>query len=177
MNEMLRKVIVSLKRKPQTIAMLALVIAFLIYSLNLTSVSNTTAKIQGSGMGLCGFCTMLFSMLSFVCFINAFPHRKKVNVPMLMLMFLMFGIIVACDVFYLRAITNALTRADNPIAITATTAYISKAASMLKVHIGGVVVTIALVILMPVYKKWLRSIKTSVEVEDNGQMGAIEISE
>ena len=170
MNEMLRKIIVSLKRKPQTIAMLSLVIAFLIYSMNLTSISNTTAKIQGSGMGLCGFATMLLSILSFVCFLNAFPYRKKVNVPML-------AIIIFCDGFYMRAIQYAVNRADNPIAITDTTAYISKALGILKTHIAALGVTIVLIVLMPVYKKWLRSIKTSVEVEDNGQLDAIEIEE
>lgn len=177
MNEMLRKTIVSLKRKPQTIAMLSLIIAFLIYSMNLTSISNTTAKIQGSGMGLCGFATMLLSILSFVCFLNAFPYRKKVNVPMLVLMFAMFAIVIFCDGFYMRAIQYAVTRADNPIAITDTTAYISKAMSILKTHIAALCVTVVLIVLMPVYKKWLRSIKTSVEVEDNGQLDAIEIEE
>ena len=177
MNEMLRKLIVSLKRKPQTIAMLSLVIAFLVYSLNLTAISNTTAKIQGSGMGLCGFTTMLLSILSFVCFLNAFPYRKKVNMPMLVLMFAMFAIVIFCDGFYMRAIQYAVTRADNPIAITETTAYISKAMSILKTHIAALCVTIVLIVLMPVYKKWLRSIKTSVDVEDNGQLDAIEINE
>ena len=174
MNEMLRKLIVSLKRKPQTIAMLSLVIAFLVYSLNLTAISNTTAKIQGSGMGLCGFTTMLLSILSFVCFLNAFPYRKKVNMPMLVLM---FAIVIFCDGFYMRAIQYAVTRADNPIAITENTAYISKAMSILKTHIAALCVTIVLIVLMPVYKKWLRSIKTSVDVEDNGQLGTIEIEE
>ena len=65
-KEFTRKRIVGLKRKPQTIALIVLVIGFLYYSLNLTQISNTTAKIQGSGMGLCGFVTMLFSMLSLV---------------------------------------------------------------------------------------------------------------
>ena len=63
-NEFFRKRIVELKRKPQTIALVALGIAFLYYSLNLTQISNTTAKIQGPGMGLAGFVTMLFSILS-----------------------------------------------------------------------------------------------------------------
>ena len=115
----------------------------------------------------CGFATMLLSMLSFVCFINAFPHRKKVNVPMLVLMFVMFGIIVFCDAFYMQAISRAVNRADNPIAITDTTAYIGTALSVLRTHIIALGVTIVLVVLMPLYKKWLRSIKTSVEVEDN----------
>ena len=92
-------------------------------------------------------------------------------------MFVMFAIVIFCDGFYMRAIQYAVTRADNPIAITDTTAYISKALSILKTHIAALGVTIVLIVLMPVYKKWLRSIKTSVEVEDNGQLDAIEIEE
>ncbi|MBR0313146.1 MAG: hypothetical protein IJQ98_12225, partial [Oscillospiraceae bacterium] len=98
MPEFLRKLFVSLKRSPSVIALIVLVIAFLQYSLNLTHISDTTAKIQGSGMGLCGFATMLFSMLSLVCFLNAFPRRKKPVVPMLVLMFCMFAIIIFCDI-------------------------------------------------------------------------------
>ena len=81
MPEFLRKLFVSLKRRPSVIALIVLVIAFLQYSLNLTHISDTTAKIQGAGMGLCGFATMLFSMLSLVCFLNAFPRRKKTRCP------------------------------------------------------------------------------------------------
>ena len=99
LKEFFRKSIVSLKRKPQMIPMLVLGIAFLFYSLNLTHISDTTAKIQLEGMGLSGFCTMLFSLLSFVCFLNAYPHRKKTNIPMLVLMFLMLGILIFCDTF------------------------------------------------------------------------------
>ena len=98
-KEFIRKTLVSLKRKPQTIPMLVLAVGFLYYSLNLTHVSNTTAKLQLSGMGLSGFCTMLFSLLSFVCFLNAYPHRKKTNVPMLILMFAMLGILICCDTY------------------------------------------------------------------------------
>lgn len=175
-NEALRKFIVSLKRKPQNIAMVALLISFLIYSLNLTSISNTTAKIQGVGMGFCGFCTMLFSMLSFVCFINAFPVRKKVNVPMMVLMFVMFAICIGADAFYMKAITNAVTRADSPISIV-DFPYVGSAQSALTAHIVSIIVTTVLVVLMPVYKKMLRSIKTSVDVEDNGNMDAIDLAD
>ena len=50
LSEFIRKSIVSLKRKPETIAMVVLVIAFLIYSLNLTYISHTTSRIQGPGI-------------------------------------------------------------------------------------------------------------------------------
>ena len=174
-NESLRKFIVSLKRKPQNIAMVALVVSFLVYSLNLTSISNTTAKIQGTGMGFSGFCTMLFSILSFVCFLNAFPYRKKVNMPMLVLMFVMFAIVVGCDWFYLGAITRAITRAESPISVS-DFPYVASAQGTLRTHIILVGITTLLIITMPLYKKALRRIKTSVEVEDNGKLDAIDIS-
>lgn len=176
-SEFVRKLIVSLKRSPQTIPMVSMVIAFVIYSFNLTYVSNTTAKIQGVGMGFTGFCTMLFSMLSFVCFLNAFQPRKKANVPMVVLMFIMFGIVIASDLYYSSAITKALTRPDNPITLTTNTAYIASAYNMLSQHVVWLGITIALIVLMPVYSKLLRKINTSVEVEDNGTMAAIELSE
>lgn len=175
-KEAFRKFLVALKRRPQMIPLVVLVIAFLEYSLHLTVISDTTAKIQGSGMGLCGFATMLFSMLSMVCFGNAFPHRKKVNVPMLVLMFVMFGIVILADVTYLNAIYAAVMRADNPIKVTMNTIYIAYAEYYLNMHIVILCVGIALIVLLPVYSKWIRKIKTSVEVEGNGQMDAIDIS-
>ncbi len=175
-KEFFRKKIVSLKRKPQIIPMLVLVIGFLVYSLNLTHVSDTTAKIQLSGMGLCGFCTMLFSMLSFVCFLNAYPHRKKTNIPMLVLMFLMLALLIACDTFYMGQITKAITRADHPIVVDDNTIYISQALGMLKAHRVIVSVGAVLTLLVPVLRKLLRKIDTSLPVEENAQMGEIMLS-
>ncbi|MBR1407875.1 MAG: hypothetical protein IJ573_03125 [Clostridia bacterium] len=174
MSEFLRKRIVSLKRKPQMIALVTLGIAFLYYSLNLTQVSNTTAKIQGPGMGLAGFATMLLSILSLVCFMNAFPHRKKTNIPMLVLMYLMLAIILYCDFYYGGRITAAVTRAENPIDPTGANSYITSASAMLKVHTVIVIIGAALTALLPVYSKWIKSINTSIEVEANEDMGVID---
>ena len=154
-----------------------LVVAFVFYSMKLMYISDTTARIQGSGMGLAGFATMLFSMLSFMCFMNAFPYRKKVNVPMLVLMLAMFGIILFSDAYYIRAIFAAINRAENPIVVTTSTAYIAYAEWYLEIHIGLLIAAIVLIALLPVYSKWLRKIKTSVDVSDNGSMDAIELSE
>ena len=173
MPEFLRKIVVSLKRKPETIAMVVLVIAFLVYSLNLTYISHTTARIQGPGMGLYGFITMLLSMLSFVCFTSSYPRRKKPNYMMIGLMFVMFAIIVFCDIKYKGLITNALTRAENPIAEED---YITKAAKALNAHIIILIIGAALVALRQVYAKMIRSIKTSIDVEDSGNMAAIDIA-
>ncbi len=176
LKEACRKFMVALKRRPQMIALVVVVVAFLYYSLNLMYISDTTARIQGPGMGFTGFCTMLFSMLSFMCFINAFPYRKPVNKVMLVLMFIMFAIIIGCDAYYSRMILNAVTRAENRIEITSQTAYIAKAYNMLRGHMVILGIGVVLVILLPVYSKLLRKIKTSIEVEGNGEMGAIDLS-
>lgn len=177
MKEFIRKTIVSLKRKPQTIPLLVLAAAFLVYSLNLTHISDTTAKIQLAGMGLSGFCTMLFSLLSFVCFINAYPHRKKTNFPMLALMFLMLGILIFCDTYYAGRIMKAITRADHPIVVDANTIYISKAYDMLMVHRVIVAAGALLTLMVPVLRKLLRRIDTSLPAEESVEMEAITLSD
>ncbi len=176
LKEVWRKFLVSLKRRPQMIPLAVLVIAFVFYSLNLMHISDTTARIQGPGMGLAGFATMLFSMLSFMCFLNAFPYRKKTNVPMLVLMFILLGIVILADAYYISAIWAAISRPDNPIKVTAETIYIAYAEYDLRIHIIILAVSIALTALLPVYSKLLRKIKTSIDVGDNGSMEAIDIS-
>ena len=176
LKEIWRKFLVALKRRPQMIPLVVLGIGFLFYSLNLMYISDTTARIQGPGMGLAGFATMLFSMLSFVCFLNAFPYRKKPNIPMVVLMFAMLAIVIFADVYYINAIWTAISRPDNPINVTAETSYIAFAEYYLRIHIGILAAGAALTALLPVYSKWLRKIKTSIDVVDNGSMEAIDIS-
>ncbi len=167
LKEMWRKFLVSIKRRPQMIPLAVVVVAFVFYSMKLMYISDTTARIQGSGMGLAGFATMLFSMLS---------YRKKVNVPMLVLMFVMFGIIIFADAYYISAIFAAISRADNPIVVTTSTSYIAYAEWYLEIHITILCIAMVLIALLPVYSKMLRRVKTSIEVGDNGSMGAIDIS-
>lgn len=176
MPEFLRKFLVALKRQPSMIPLVVLIVAFLQYSLNLTHISDTTAKIQGAGMGLCGFCTMLFSMLSLMCFLNAFPRRKKPVIPMLALMVLMFGLIFFCDWRYASLIREALTRADNPIVLDSGTIYIARAWNVLQDHMALLVAGFVITALLPVYARLLRKIDTSIQVEDYGKLEEIDAS-
>ncbi|MBO7185073.1 MAG: hypothetical protein J6V34_04655 [Oscillospiraceae bacterium] len=177
LKEAIRKFVVMLKRNPSLIPLVMLFISFLYYSLNLTHVSDTTALIQGKGMGLCEFCIMLLNLLSLVCMLNAFPRRKKANIPMIVLMFVMFGILIYADIHYLNGIAAALNRAESPIKLDANTAYIAKAFNMLSTYQIMIYITAGLVVLLPVYSRLLKKIKTSIEVEDNGNMAEIEIGE
>ena len=176
MPEFIRKRLVSLKRKPQTIPLIVLVFAFVYYSFNLSAIANTTALINGPHMGLSGFCTMLFSALSLVCFLNAFPHRKKTNVPMLVLTCLMLALLIYCDFYYGQRITIALTREESPIVITAKNAFVTVAQQVISVHMILLFVGGALLLLKPVYAALLRKINTNIDIAGNSGMTAIDIS-
>ena len=108
--EFLRKFFVSLKRKPQNIPLVAVTLCFIWYSFNLTTISFTTTRLQGNNMGLTGFAIMLFSTLAVVCCLNAFPYRKKVKIPMLVLLYVMLAIVLYCDFHYIRCVTDKLAQ-------------------------------------------------------------------
>ena len=175
MKEKCRKFLVSLKRKPHMIPLVVLVIAFLVYSLRLTVISNTTARIQGSGMGLCGFITMLFSMLGLVSFGRSFPHRKPVNKLMLILTFALFAAVIFADTKYIAAVNYAITREVDPIEVTSATSYITESVSMLRTHIVVLGIGLGLTALLPVYAPMIKRINTNIAVEENQQMGALEL--
>ena len=175
MKEKYRKFLVALKRRPQMIALVVLIAGFLVYSLNLTIISNTTAKLQGSNMGLCGFATMLFSILGTVTFLNTFPHRKPVNKIMLALMFLLFGIVIFADVCYMGRVNYALYREVDPIKVTDSTRYITNSLSLLTAHIAITGAGLLLTALLPLYAPLIRKIKTSVQIEGQ-EMNSIELS-
>ncbi len=175
-REFFRKRLVGLKRKPQIVAMVVLVIAYLYYSLNLSQIANTTALINGPHMGLAEFSTMLFSVLGLVTYLNSFPHRKKANVPMLVLTFVMIGILIYCDIYYGGRITAAITRAESPISPTGKNAFVAVAQGVVQTHMILVIIGAALLALLPAYAPLIRKINTSIEVAENSEMGAIDIS-
>ncbi len=175
-HEFFRKRLVALKRKPQMIPLIALGIAFVYYSFNLTHIADTTALINGPHMGLAEFATMLFSVLSLVCCMNAFPYRKKTNIPMLVLMIVMVGVIIFCDIYYGGRITAAVTRAENQISMEGNNIFIAQARTVLKVHTVMLFISLGLVVLLPVYSKLLRKINTNINIEENGGMSKIDLS-
>lgn len=174
MPELIRKFFVALKRKPQNIALVSVAIAFIWYSFNLTVVSFTTTRLQGNNMGLTGFAIMLFSTLAIVCCLNAFPYRKKTNVLMLVLLFVMLAIVLFCDVHYLICIRDKIAGGT----ITAENMpTVEKTRTVMIVHAVLVVIGAALSATLPLYKKAIRKINTSVEVAANSGMGTIDISD
>ncbi|MDO4197598.1 MAG: hypothetical protein Q4D13_01245 [Erysipelotrichaceae bacterium] len=172
-NETKRKFIVSLKKRPHNIALVMMAITFIVYSFNLTKISNTTAIVNKQPMGLCSFVTMLFSMLAFVCFLNAYPKRQPVNVPMMLLMYLMQILVIVADVIYIGKINEGL----QTIQITSARICIPQAKTMLIIHIVLSVISVITIALIPTMGKMLSKIDTSVEIAGNDDVGNIELSE
>ena len=177
LKESVRRMLVTLKKNPQLIPLLALTVSVIVFSFNLTDISNTTAKIYGKHMGFSAFVSMLFSILSYVCMFSAFPKRQKPNWLLIGLMFVMYAVIIAADAYYIGRINYALTRPENPIVVTPATQYIYNAEYIMTIHIVTVVITMVTVILEPVFAKLLKKINTSVEVEGNGSLEAIDLAE
>ena len=177
MKEIIRKFLVSLKKNPQVIPLLAHTVAFGIFSLNLTAISNTTAKIYGPNMGLCSFVTMLLSILVYVCLFSAYPKRQKPNWIMIAMILVMYAAVIVSDNAYSNSIWAAVKRPENPIVITADTMYINDAYQLMSTHIIATIVSAVLIVTEPVYAKLLKKINTSIEVEDNGNLGAIDLSD
>ena len=261
MPEIYRRFFVALKRKPQNIPIVAVALCFVWYSFNLSLVSFTTTRLQAPNMGLTGFVIMLLSVLAIVCGLNAFPYRKKVNVPMLVLLFVMLAIIIVCDIYYLSCVSGKLAaksigEVENEPRIIATwrmgnlnsflllliviwgvigtyfISFVIRSAmkeglreaivvsaviviiavlvvlafllsrivlgdmenmlktlktdetmrkvlvtrQVMRVHLGMAGISTVLVAALPVYRKWIRKIDTSIEVEENTEMEAIDIS-
>ena len=172
-RELIRRFFVAIKRKPQNIPLTAVLVAFVWYSFNLTVISFTTTRLQGNNMGLTAFAIMLFSTLMILCCMNAFPYRKKVHKPMLVLLFIMLAIVLECDFHYLKCIAMKI---DAGGIEGSAMPNVLKAREVMNTHVIMLAVSILLVATLPLYRKLIRKINTSVEVEETAEMEAIDIS-
>lgn len=189
-KEFFRKFMVGIKRNPQNIALVVLLASFLTYSLSLTKFSDTTAYINKTPMGLCEFVSMLFSILSMVCFLNSFPKRQKTKWVMVGIMFAMIAAIIAVDiVYYIKVgegidgrIAEIMNKGGSPAQIAENLAkfkvdyaYCYATQKILIAQIVLLAVAVLLVALLPVYRPLLQKINTSIDIEGNDDMEAIEL--
>lgn len=175
LKELVRKFFVTLKKNPNYIPFVMLIASFLVYSLNLTYISNTTATVQGKGMGLFEFATMLFSILSMICVLNAFPKRQKPNYPMVALIIFLFAIIITSDVIYFTNVAATIEKLGDNIKPATLEEYL-RTQNVLIAHIALTVITGVTVVLEPVFANLLKKINTSVELEETN-VGNIELSD
>ena len=176
-KERVRKFFVALKKNPQSLPLVALIVAFVQYSLNLSDISDSTAIVQAKNMGLAAFVTMLLMILSFVCMLNAFPKRQKRNLPMNILLRVLYAIIIFMDWHYLGCLESAIYHPISPIKITKNTIYLYNAYNTVNTHMIIMAVLLFFVIFEPIFAFLLKKINTSIEVEGGKELESIDISD
>ena len=183
-KEFVRKFFVSLKRNPQNIVMVMMLVTYVFYSLNLTKMSNATAYAGRANMGQCQFLAMLLGILSFVSFLRAFPRREKPKLVMIALTVVMLAASAAAEFLYSTRITSFVTdpqytnsiRDANTGELTDAGRAVYGAQPVVSVHIILLLVCIALIVLLPFYSKLIRKINTSIDVAGNENMAAIDMA-
>ncbi|MBD5585595.1 MAG: hypothetical protein HDQ88_10970 [Clostridia bacterium] len=178
-KEWLRKKTVALKRKPQNIALFVLFITTIYFMLILNTISiaiypNKSELDYIPSAGICLFVITLLSLLVLVSFLNAFPKRKKPNIFFIVLVFLMIGAIVACDIVYFVQMGNLIARPDTNV-----TKEMSQGQTLIIVHIVLLGLSALVFALLPVYSKLINKINTKVELESatENMHGEIDIQE
>jgi lysylphosphatidylglycerol synthetase-like protein (DUF2156 family) len=173
-KEFFRKFIVSLKKRTTKIPQFVLIVAFIVYAFSLSTISNTTAYVNKTPMGLCSFVVMLLSVLGFVSSLNAFPVRAKPKILMVILMYVMEVVLIGADIWYFIKIQEGLR--ENTYTAAALAA-INSAKVVIIAHIILVAITILLFALVPVIRKLLNKIDTSVDLGENEDMKKIELED
>lgn len=175
LKEAVRMFLVTLKKNPNLIPLSMLVVSFLVYSLNLTHVSNTTATVQGKGMGLCEFVIMLASLLSMIAMLNAFPKRQKPNYPIVALIIVLIVVVIVMDLIYNNCIVQAIVMYGDKIKPEQMAEYYLTY-EIISINALLMGVTGVTVILEPLFAKLLKKIKTTVEIEET-HVDNIDLSE
>lgn len=187
-KEWFRKKIVGLKRSPQNVALLFLAVTTVYFMLALYRISMAIDKVAGqkgieTTIGICIFVTTLLSLLVLVSFLNAFPKRKKPNIFFIVLVFLMIGAMVACDIVYYVQMNDIMSLPDYQSTkkeVVEIISLITTGQTYIIVHVVLLGISAVVFALLPLYSKLINKINTKVELEsatENMKEGAIDIQE
>ncbi len=197
-KEWFRKKIVALKRKPQTIPMVLLLISSVFYLLCLQTFSQTIFNMSFKMGGFSIFINTLFSILILVLFLNTFPKPKtgitknagknegvvlnisniRVNIIMLVLMLLFFASMVVFDIVFIKNFRVGISVEEQAAPIDYTQRpYLAKVVPLTITHLVLLGVYAVSFILLPLYAKLIRMIDTSKKIEGSQLNEVIETQE
>ena len=186
-KEWFRKKAVALKRRPQNIALLFLAVATIYFMLTLYRISIAVFEVYeqkglNTTIGICVFVTTLLSLLVLVSFLNSFPKRKKPNIFFIVLVFLMIGAMIACDIVYYVQMTGIMNLEDYQQGTEEAMAILAKIQAGQRYIIGHVAllgVSAVVFALLPAYRLLINKINTKVELESATEKmhGDIDIQE
>jgi len=168
MKMFLHKQIVNLKRAPQRIPLVFLVVCCIIYTFSLTEHSNASMYVSSNIIALYVFIITLTSMLTIISYINAYSGGKR-NTTMLLVAIFLILLQAALGILYLNTMFYETVLRENPVPVTPD---IAASMNMTMVHIGALAVSLLAILLKPVYHKALLKIDTAIlDVEESNITG------
>ncbi len=163
MNDFFRKHLVNLKRRPQTIPLILLVVSCMIYTFHLTAHSNASMYVSSQIIALYVFIITLASMLVIFSFANAYARGTKRFKLMMAVVFLLLTLQIFLDIVYLNIMFYETMLRDNPVPITQD---IADSMNWTIIHLAALGLTVLSIVLLPVYRRLLQKIDTAIDDEE-----------
>ena len=177
LKERFRKFIVNLKRRPTNIAFFLLIITSLFYLIAYSSIAQylTATKLSAiiDWSGLCSFITFLFSILVLILFMNSFPKRKKINIPMLTLTCVFMAVMIFADAVCYSEITEYI--ADIFAGSEPSSSYYYASMNIWLAHIILTAITAVVLACTPLIKMGLMKINTRKDVDSSEFKGQLDL--
>lgn len=167
MKNRLRNFVVSLKRKPQTIPLVLLVLSCAIYTFHLTEHSNASMYVSSRIIALYVFIITLFSILVIFSFSNAYSRGQKHFKLMMATVFLLLFAQMLLDGLYLDIMFYETMERENAVPITQD---IADSMNYTMLHLGALALSFLSIALLPVCRRLLNKIDTSIEDEEFDSM-------
>ena len=153
-----------------------MVISCLLFNLNLEDYSRTTLALLMDSMGLTLFAISLFSYLSIVTYLSAYPKRQKPRYVKIILSVLMIAGSIVLELYYYHLIIEKTEIGPAIIQITADKQFIVAAKQYSIIHVILLSVTLLLMLTLPIYSKWIKKINTTVQLEES-QVNNVQVEE
>lgn len=174
-KEWFRKQIVALKRAPQRIPLVFMVIVtfiWLIWLFTFSQAIDATAAVEWTGPAV--FVNTLLSILVLALFLSAFPKRKKANKVMVAMLFVFLILIILCDVLYYVQESAYLNAQED--SFVSKYPFLESSLTLAIAHIVLNAISIVLIATLPLYRKLILKINTKKVVEENKIVGTIDTS-
>ena len=157
-KEFIRKKIVHLKRKPETLPFLAIIISCMVYTFNLSTFSMAAIYCNDYYVAILVFVITLMSFLSIFTYMNS--HDKKgVRMPMIILSVVQLVALFVCDALCYKVLhRDAIAETER--------VQLAEAASKSVTHMVWLVISILLIVLKPLYAKALNLINTTIKDDE-----------
>jgi len=179
-KEFFRKRIVGLKRNTQIIPLIFLIVSCCIFTFTLgvhsiaandnytvamenayVAAGNSPVSFFNRSVGMYVFIITLFSVLSVISYLSVY-RNGKLNVVMLVVVYFMIAVMIACNFLYINALKFYMydfgSRVNGDPDVL-------KAIANSKAHIVSLIISAVFVTILPLLRWLLNKIDTSVEDE------------